>query len=113
MIEKFTEDELRQIVKEIKEQKVLVNSDKAYVLRGLSEKVYGKRIFIGDDISSGIFGIADFLTDNYERRPRMNTKVLSRFRRKSLPKGREEEYKKICEGILKVIEPYAGMVGFR
>lgn len=109
MIEKFSDQELKQLIAELKEVGFEVKDNaKSYVVRQVAKEVFGGTPFICDEIRKGIFLITDFCTDNYER-----DKAGRNCSCKIVPESKSEEYREIIRGIFEAIKPHYGMIGFR
>ena len=76
-------------------------------MKEVAGEIFGGEPFVCADIGGSIFKISDYILNNYEKR---NGK---KYTRKNVPKNIEDEYKKIMSGLLTVIKPYYGMLGFR
>lgn len=117
MIEKFTEEELKQIILELKDYKHDIGQRrKGFVLSEEARNVLGGRPYITTDIRKSILTIADILTNNYERVPTNNKNTVG-YRdigRKDIPEDKEKEirYREIIKGILSVMKPDYGVKGF-
>ena len=72
-----------------------------------TEEAYGEQAFVCSELSGSMYRIADFLSENYRNKNRKGMKKVS------VAIELEEEYKSILVGILKAIQPYYGMLGFR
>ena len=109
MIEKFSKEELEQIIKEIGELGIQVKvNHKGNVINEEGEAVFGSRPYIGCNFRKPILKIADSLTNNFEKK---NSKT---YARKDVPEEINEKYREIVRGILNVMKPYYGSVmGFR
>ena len=113
MIENFTDEELKILIKEIAEYKKDVGQRaKGYVLRDEAIKVLGGNPYIFDYLTSAILTIADYITDNYEYKRNKNGMKI-RYKRKIVPEETREEYGEIIRGILNAIKYKYGMEGFR
>lgn len=108
MIEKFTKEELSEIIMDLKEAGYDVASNsKGMILKEEAEKIGLVKPYIANDIKKSIYVLADFCTENKK-------KIGQREYRKGLiPEDKQAEYRNICSGILKVIQPYYGMIGFQ
>lgn len=108
MIEKYTEEELKIIIKELRAVGYDVKqTTKQMVMKEEAGKIFGGDPFVCADIGGSIFKIADFMLDNYDRKPDRKTA------RKKVQGDIEEEYRRIVSEILGVIRKYYGMNGFR
>lgn len=104
MIETFTKEELKSIIEELKMIGYEVKrTTKQRVMQEEAVKAYGGEPFVCQDVGGSIFRIADFMTNNYERK---NGRKCSR---KYIPEEVDETYRSIISGILEVIRPYYGM----
>ena len=106
MIEQFTYEQIKTIIKELKASGYEVTS-KQMIMKEEAVKVFGGNPFVSQNISGSIFKIADFITENFEKKE--HNKVARRY----IPGEIEETYRTIISGILKVLKPYYGMLGLR
>ena len=109
MIEKFTEEELKEIIEDLKMVGYEVRkTTKQRIMKEESVKAFGGNPFICQEVAGSIFRIADVMTNNYER------KNGRRCVRKHIPEEIDKTYRTILSGIMEVIRPYYGMwLGFR
>lgn len=115
MIENFTEEEIKQLIEELKpfRGKYEENS-KTLILRQVANEVFGKPTYVCDAISRSMFAIADDVTDNYERIPPKSGKGIPKtYKRRNVPKESEDEYRRVLKGILEVLKPHYGKLGLR
>ena len=107
MAQNMNNQEIDQLIKKLEEAGYIVKgNDKATLFRSEAEKAFDCRVFVMQDLRSHILAIADFLTDNYEKKQRNVVK------RSNVPVPLEDEYRKIVSGILEVMRPYFGKDGF-
>lgn len=108
MIEKFSKEELEQIIKELQETGLTVKDNpKNRVITEEAVKVLGGRPFITSDIRKAINILADFVTDNYERKDCKNGKYQKRALT-TISKEKEDDYRKVARGIFETLKPYYG-----
>lgn len=114
MIEKFSKEELDQILKEVNELALAEKPNhKRRIVLEESSDVLGSRPFICSGLKSPIYAIADFITNNYERREVKGSNITRSYVQVLVPKEKENDYRKIVRGIIEVLKPYYGMEGFR
>ena len=107
MIEKYTDEELQTIIKELRAVGYEVKqTSKQLLMKEEAVKIFGGDPFVTHEIGGSIFRIADFITGNYDM------KNKNKSARKHIPGNIEEKYRTIVSGMLKVIQPYYGMLGF-
>ena len=107
MIEKYTDEELQTIIKELRAVGYEVNkTSKQLLMKEEAVKIFGGSPFITHEIGGSIFRIADFVTNNYEMKNKNKTA------RKYIPGNIDKEYRSIVSRILEVIKPYYGVLGF-
>lgn len=108
MIERFTEEELQILYKELKEAGFgNLRYFKGDILSRTARSVYGGNPYINGKIRTPILAIADELTDNYETRGERT------YKKNTIQPEIEETYKTIIKRILEAIKPYYGKMGFR
>ena len=108
MIEQFTDKELKTIINELRVAGYDVRfSSKQLVMKEEAKKVFGGDPFVCHDIGGSIFKIADFVTENFDRKDR------GKYARKYVPSEVEDTYREIVGKILTVIKPYYGVTGFK
>lgn len=115
MIERFSKEELEQIIQELNEigMKVKVNY-KGRVLSEEAGNVFGGSPYISTDIRKSILRIADLMTNNFEYpKPGEPVKTTRTYARSTVPDEIAKEYRKIISGIFEVMKPHYGMLGFR
>lgn len=107
MIENMSQRDITLLLKELGDAGYVVKgNDKGSILKSEAEKAFGCKVFMTQDIRKSITDLADRLTNNYEE----NRKNM--VKRACVPLNIDEDYKKIIRGILEVMRPYFGMVGF-
>lgn len=107
MIEKYTDEELKIIINELRAVGYEVKqTTKQMLMKEEAVKILGGDPFVCHEIGGSIFKIADFITDNYDRT------TSKRTARKHITGNIEERYRSIVAGVLEVIKPYYGMLGF-
>jgi len=107
MIEKYTDEELKTIIKELRAVGYEVKqTSKQLLMKEEAVKIFGGDPFITHEIGGSIFRIADFITNNYELKNKNKTA------RKHIPGNIEERYRSVVAGVLEVIKPYYGILGF-
>ena len=98
---------------EIKQQGIEIKkTTKHSVMEEEAEKIFGGNPFVSSSISQHIFRIADYVTKNNTHMITQNGRPRNVINR-GLPKGMEDNYRQIVNGILQTIKPYYGMIGFR
>ena len=114
MIEKYSEEEIRQLIRELRDYGFEVKKNtKVSVLGEEASGVLGGHPFIHGKLAGAIYTIADFATNNYEKRPSRNGGIPRTFACKNVSDDRDQEYRRVIRGILETIKPHYGVVGFR
>ena len=107
MIEKYTEEELQTIIKELRAVGYDVKkTSKQMVMKEEAIKIFGGDPYVSHEIGGSIFKMADFVTNNYD------CKNKNKTARKHIPGNIEEKYRAIVAGMLEVLKPYYGRPGF-
>ena len=110
MIENFTAEEFSQLIKELKETgyEIKVNT-KSKILRKEATAMFGGHPYITNELMKAIYIIADFATDNYEYRGKKGNRYHSTI----VAEEKQNEYSRIVKGILEVLKPCYGKIGFQ
>ena len=115
MIEQFTREELLQIAKELKENKMLLtNHRKSELLHHvLEEKGYKNandfwNLFLGDfkDLRKSMFNIADSITNNYAGVSKRTGKIKRTI---SVEPDKAEEYSDVLSALVNVMLIQSGV----
>lgn len=108
MIENFTKDEIKQLVRELNEVGYIVKKNgKGFVFSREVDELFGHATFVSADIKKPILELADIFTDNYTK------KGKNSYKNAEVGTNIETEYRRIIRGILEVLKPHYGKVGFR
>ena len=107
MIEGMSQKDIAMLLKELGDAGYVVKgNEKASLIKSEAEKIFACEVFITQNIRNSITELADWATDNFEK------KNARDYRRPVVPLVIDEEYRKIVSGILKVLQPYFGKIGF-
>lgn len=107
MIENMSQKDITALLKELGDAGYVVKgNEKASILKSEAEKAFGCKVFITQEIRKNITELADKLTDNFDE------KAVNSVKRTYVPLAIDEEYRKIIRGILEVMRPYFGIIGF-
>lgn len=114
MIEKFTKEELNTLINELRENGYTVKENrKGAVLIQEAEKLGMNDCCITEPLKKAITEIADWATDNTEDKPSKNGNPPRTYKKPTVSPEIEEEYRRICRGILETIQRHYGKIGFR
>ena len=113
MIEQFTDEELKIIIKElnIRKSDAVQGSRNSIILKAAQELDMGD-MFMCTDLRDGFYKLVDFLTENKTRTTTCSGKPRD-VRNNIVPTEKREEYKELVKQLLTVMKPYYGMLGFR
>ena len=112
MIENLTKEEITQLIDELREHGYEIQrSMKEALVQEECKKLNMGNAFVTTCIKKSIYTIADWATDNYTRHETRNGTPRTHAN-KFVPCEKEAEYRKIISGILEVIKPYYGRLGF-
>lgn len=113
MIEKFSQEEIKQLISELTETGMLKStSHKAVILREESENLGYKNLFVQSDLSVNLYNIADYMTENYTKKETSTGKVRT-CKTSTVPKEKEQKYREVISALLLALKPYCGILGFR
>lgn len=108
MLERLSKEEIDQLLSELKENGYNVTQmTKGIVSNQEASKIFGCNVFISGELKKAMYTIADYVTNNYEKKGKITRK------RQFIPHEIEKEYRQIISGIINAIKPYYGIVGFR
>ena len=109
MIEKLSKEEIEQLIEELSEQGYDIKEcDKSKILKQEAKNALNcEDPYICQDISSSIYLIADYLTDNYEKAGKTTRK------KKTVSAEIMEDYRSIIRRLLIALAPFFGRIGFR
>lgn len=121
MIEKYTKDEVKQIIEELKQNGYEIKENgngikengKGRILLQEAEAIGLHNLYIRNDLNTAIFTIADWVTDNYTKKTPKGEGAGRTYKKKTVSADKEEQYRKICKGILLLIADQYGRAGFR
>lgn len=114
MLENLSKDELNNLIAELKASGYDVRENqKGAILEQEAEKLGLVDCYICQELRKSIFNIADWATNNKEKKEAKNGNISRTYKRKTVDASIEKEYRRICNEILKTIQPYYGKVGFR
>lgn len=105
MIEKMSEDERREVIKELHEA--------GYIAGDRQKSSFLPRSEFDDtglyyyDVSKYIFGIADEVTNNFTEKEVKDTGTYHRYKNKAVSFEKSADYEAICKSIMEVIKKYA------
>lgn len=103
MIEKYTDEEIKILKKEIAAYEKEQKSNKEKLLKEELKKLGYENILVDQYIRNAMYLIADCLTDNFER------KNGREYRGKIVKKEIMDTYCKILNSLLVAIIPYSGL----
>ena len=109
MIEKFSEEELRQIAKELQASGIRVNDYQKteFIHEQLAKKGYTtyseiKKVCGDEDVRKAILTLADFCIDNYEEVTRADG-IKYRKRKSTVSVANADRYSRVVSCILEVL----------
>ena len=114
-LENLTKDEINEIIAELKAQGYDVRENrKSVILEQEAEKLGMVDCYFANELRKSILNIADFATDNTEKKtPAYEGATTRRHKKGTVDASIDKDYREICSGILKTIQPYYGRQGFR
>lgn len=108
ILDKLSKEELDQLLDELRIKGYDVKEqDKSKILKQEAIEIFNCEVYFADELSHSIYAIADFVTDNYEKKGRVYRK------KKTITADNIEDYRKAIRSILETLKPYFGMPGFR
>lgn len=106
MIERFSKEELEQIVKELKTAGYSIdNESKAYLFQRARHDA--EIPYVYEDIRRAIYDITDRLTDNYSERS-CKAGAVRKMRNNHVPEDKKVMYSAILRDMLGALKPYIG-----
>ena len=114
MLDKLSKDEINELIAELKASGYDVRENrKGAILKQEAEKLGMVDCYVCQELRKSIFDIADWATNNKEEKASKNGNIPRTYKKATVDASIEKEYRGICNGILKIIQPYYGRVGFR
>ena len=112
MLDKLSKDEINELIAELKASGYDVRENrKGAILKQEAEKLGMVDCYICQEIKKPILDIADWATNNKEDKASKNGGPSRTYKRGTVDASIEEEYRGICSGMLKIIQPYYGRLG--
>ena len=113
MLDKLSKDEINELIAELKASGYDVRENrKGAILEQEAEKLEMVDCYISQELKKSIHDIADWATNNKEEKKAKSGGISRTYKKATVDASIEKEYREICNGILKVIQPYYGRVGF-
>jgi len=113
MLDKLSKDEINELISELKASGYDVRENrKGAILEQEAEKLGLVDCYICQELRKSIFDIADWATNNKEKKEAKNGNISRTYKRATVDASIEKEYRRICNEILKTIQPYYGRLGF-
>ena len=113
MIEKLSQEELKQLISELTENGLLkMTGSKANILMEEAEKLGYKGLFVQSDMSANLYNIADQVTDNFVTKITSSGKTRT-CKTNTVPKEKEQKYREVISALLLALKPYTGISGFK
>lgn len=113
-LDELSKDEINELIAELKASGYYVRENrKGAILKQEAEKLGMDNCFISQEVTQAIYNIADWATNNKEKKAPKNGGIPRTYKRATVDASIEKEYREICNGVLKTIQPYYGRVGFR
>jgi len=113
MLDKLSKDEINELIAELKASGYDVRENrKGVILEQEAEKLGMIDCYVCQELRKSIFDIADWATNNKEEKEAKNGGPSRTYKKTTVDASIEKEYRRICNGILKIVQPYYGRVGF-
>lgn len=113
-LNELSKDEINELIAELKASGYDVRENrKGSILEQEAEKLGMVDCYICQELRKSIFDIADWATNNKEKKEVKSGGVSRTYKKATVDASIEKEYREICNGILKIIQPYYGRLGFR
>lgn len=113
MIEQFSDDELKIIIKEIEQRKHENQlGTRSQIIKREAEALGMGDMFMSTEMRDCFVKLLDYLTENYTRQTNMSGKPRD-VRNKIVPEKLRDKYAELARELLKAMMPYYGMLGFR
>ena len=108
ILDKLSNDEINELIAELKANGYYVRENlKGVILKQEAEKLGMHDMYISQEIKKSIYDIADWATNNKEK------KGSKEYKKGIVDASIDKEYREICNGILKILQPYYGRIGFK
>lgn len=113
-LDELSKDEINELIAELKASGYDVRENrKGAILEQEAEKIGMVDCYICQELRKSIFDIADWATNNKEKKEAKNGGLSRTYKKATVDASIEKEYREICNGILKIIQPYYGRLGFQ
>lgn len=112
MIEQFTEDEIKQLEKELKEKKSEIYQRTRYqIIKRAACELEMDGMYMSSDIRDSLIRLIDYLTENYTF-VSTSGNIHRQVRNKIVPVELSNEYLNLAKALLTAMKPYYGKPGF-
>ena len=113
MIEQFTEDEIKQLEKELKERKSKIyQRTRHQIIKRAACELGMDGMFMCDNLKDALIRLIDGLTENYTYVPTSGN-IPREVRNKIVPVELSDEYLNLAKALLTAMKPYYGKnIGF-
>ena len=113
-LDELSKDEINELIVELRASGYDVRENrKGVILKQEAEKLGMIDCYICQELRKSIFDIADWVTNNTEKKAAKNGGISRTYKKATVDASIEKEYREICNGVLKIIQPYYGRLGFR
>lgn len=113
LIDQFTEEQIAQIRRELREIQKLSKTSINYDISGQIEEIFDKKtyhdqcLFPYRAVTEAIGIIVDYTMDNFVyKKHRRSKKMIGWYRAQNIPMNKEEEYKEMAHEILDIIKKH-------
>ena len=113
MIELFTEEEIKTLIRELEEIKSeSYQGTKGQIMQKAARELGMGHVFMSSELRYAFFQVCDYLTENKTRTTTSAGKPRD-VRNKVVPVEIRDKYVELVKGMLTAMKPYYGMLGFR